>query len=279
MLRKNLHTAAKGAALGALLGLTSLPDLMQAQNARITRIDPPNWWTGMEHDTVQLLVYGENLAGVEPLFDPPGPTILKTQLGASPNYLFVDVHIGPEVKADNYRLLLRTLRDEVSAYFPVLDRAPREGRHQGFNQDDVIYLIVPDRFADGNRSNNNVNDARLYQEYDRSIPGHWHGGDLQGVMDHLPYLDDLGVTTVWLTPVLENAGKGSYHGYAATDYYRIDPRFGSNNLYAEFVESAHSLGMNTTPMDTTFLPCTIPTPLRENSKRCAASGSWTSCLT
>ncbi len=233
----------KRAGTGLLAAFLCTTEFAQAQEAKVTRIDPPNWWTGMEHDTVQLLVYGENLAGVEPLFDPPGPTILRTQLGASPNYLFVDVHIGPGVKADNYRLLFRSLRDEVSTFFPIMDRAPREERHQGFNQDDVIYLIVPDRFSDGNRANNNVNDAKLYQEYDRSVPGAWHGGDIQGVMDHLNYFDELGVTTLWLTPVLENAGKSSYHGYAATDYYRIDPRFGSNSLYAEFVESAHSLGL------------------------------------
>lgn len=214
-----------------------------AQDAKIDKIDPPNWWVGMEHDTVQLLVYGQGLTGMEPQFDKIGPKILGTHPGASDRYLFVDVVIPANCEPGEYRLKLGSLRNEISARWSVLERAPRENRFQGFNQDDVIYLLMPDRFADGQQSNNTVSDSKLFLEYDRNRPGAWHGGDIQGVIDHLDYLDELGVTTVWLTPVLENAGKGSYHGYAATDYYKIDPRFGNNSLYAEMVESAHAQGI------------------------------------
>ncbi len=231
--------------LAGLLLLTALGSGMsaRAQQSRITRIDPPSWWTGMEHDTVQLLLCGENLFGAEPLFDPPGPLVLRSYPGATPDYLFVDVHIGADVEPGLYNLKLRSLRSEVSAPFPIEARAERSNRHQGFNPDDVIYLIVPDRFADGNPGNNEPGDPKLYLEYDRSQPGAWHGGDLQGIINRLGYLADLGITALWLTPMLENAGKGTYHGYAATDYYRVDPRFGTNALYAELVESAHALGI------------------------------------
>ncbi len=216
---------------------------LHAQEPRIERIDPPNWWTGMEHDTVQLLLYGEGLSGVNIKVLPEGPRVLRTHPGATHRHLFVDLHIGPECAPADYRLVVQTLRTETSFSFPILERADRSGRHQGFSADDVVYLIMPDRFADGDRSNNQPDEAKLFLEYDRARPGAWHGGDLQGIIDHLDYLADLGITTIWLTPVLENAGRGSYHGYAATDYYRIDPRFGSNELYAEFVEAAHSLGL------------------------------------
>ncbi len=241
--RTNRRKILPAAAAALTLSLLLLPQNSRAQETRIDRIDPPNWWVGMLHDTVQLLVYGEGLTGLEPVFDPPGPRVIGTHAGATPGHLFVDVVIGRDCKPDNYRILFRGLRNETAFSFPVLERAPAAGRFQGFNADDVIYLIMPDRFADGNQANNNFSDYRLFLEYDPAKPGAWHGGDLQGIIDHLDYLEELGVTTLWLTPFLENAGEGSYHGYAATDYYRADPRFGSNSLYAEFVESAHSRGL------------------------------------
>jgi glycosidase len=196
----------------------------------------------MRMNQIQLMVYGENLAGVSAQFHSPQVRVLRTFRAANPSYAFVNIEISPEALDGAYLLTFTAHGDTVAINYPVLPRESRAGRYQGFSSDDVVYLIVPDRFANGDTTNDAVpgmlEGVRPDSAYGR------HGGDLQGVIDHLDYLADLGVSTLWLTPLLENNAPGSsYHGYAATDLYRIDPRLGNNALYQELVSEAHKRGL------------------------------------
>jgi glycosidase len=160
---------------------------------------------------------------------------------ANPSYAFVDIEIPPDLMPRTYVLVVGNGKDQSSINFPVLARNSDPRRHGGFGPRDVVYLITPDRFANGDPSNDRAEDR--FDEFDASDPSKRHGGDLQGIIDRLDYLQDLGVTALWLNPVLENDGKLSYHGYKTTDYYRIDPRFGSNEDYRRLVRAAHERGL------------------------------------
>lgn len=214
-----------------------------AQELSVTAVEPPNWWVGMVHDEVQLMLTGTGLHGLEASFPADGPRVAGVQTVANPNYAFIDVAIPADLPPGTYPLTIQAGDRTQTIDYPVLARAGAAGRYQGFGPGDAIYLIVPDRFANGDPSNDHVADVGLLDEYDPSDAGMRHGGDLQGVTDRLPYLADLGVTTLWLTPVLENSGRNSYHGYAATDLYRIDPRLGTNEDYRRFVAEAHRHGL------------------------------------
>ncbi len=228
---------------GAVLGLALLfLHAGAAQQLRIARIEPPNWWTGMRMDQIQLMVYGENLQNLTAQFHSPQVTVLRTLRTSNPSYAFVDIEISPEALDGAYLLTFTAHGDTVSVNYPILPRQPRAGREQGLKSSDVVYLIVPDRFADGDTANDTV-PGMLEPARPDSVNGR-HGGDLQGIIDHLDYLSGLGVTALWLTPVVENNDPAStYHGYAATDLYRVDPRFGTNALYQEFVTEAHRRGL------------------------------------
>ncbi|MFW5947340.1 MAG: alpha-amylase family glycosyl hydrolase [Gemmatimonadota bacterium] len=212
-----------------------------AQAPTVDRIEPANWWTGMHRDTVQLMVYGENLDGITARFADGGPEVVATHDAASASYAFVYVHVPADLAPGSYALELARDGGSRAVNYPILAREPREGRHRGFGPEDVVYLIMPDRFANAVPANDVV--AGLPDEHDRSVPGARHGGDLQGIIEQLDYLDDLGVTALWLNPVLENAAVGTYHGYAATDLYRIDPRLGTNEDYRRLVREAHARGL------------------------------------
>ena len=197
----------------------------------------------MPGQTVQLMLYGDGLHGLMAQFPDGGPQVMAVHTVANPRYAFVDVHLPDDLAPGTYPLTLRAKGQATTLDYPLLARADTAGRHQGFGLGDVIYLITPDRFANGNSTNDHVPNEGLLDEYDPSNPGMRHGGDLQGIIDRLGYLADLGVTALWLNPVLENSGRVSYHGYAATDLYRIDPRFGTNADYQRFVAEAHRHGL------------------------------------
>lgn len=222
----------------------------------IDRIDPPMWWTGMACDTLQLMVYGPDVADCSVTTGYPGVKIADVVKLDSPDYLFVyleiadsalpgtvklDFSLGKKTKTVDYRLLAR-------------DRNPRD--YKGFDAGDVLYLIMPDRFADGDPSNNYLADRLKHPSaIDRGEQGARHGGDIKGMRDHLGYIDSLGVTAIWVNPVLENDQTGgSYHGYATTDYYAIDPRFGSNDEWNAFVKEASERGLKVV-MDMIFNHC------------------------
>ncbi|MEM9718489.1 MAG: alpha-amylase family glycosyl hydrolase [Bacteroidota bacterium] len=221
--------------------LLLLPLLGYPQSLSVDKIEPPNWWVGMEWDTLQVMVYGNSLNEVFVSIQPEGPQIIKTHLLKNDNYAIVELYLPPDLRSQNYELVFHGENTSIRIPFPLLEKNKQPYRIQGFDASDVVYLITPDRFADGDSTNQRA--VGIQDEYYPSRPGMRHGGDLQGIMDHLDYLEDLGITALWLNPVLENAGKNSYHGYACTDLYRIDPRLGTNELYRELVDSAHQKGI------------------------------------
>ena len=211
------------------------------QSLSVTKIEPPNWWIGMKWNTVQLMIYGENLSNAEVNFDDDRLRVIDIQSVENTNYLFVDVFIPDNIPEGNYTLFLSDGDDEIEIEYPILLRELSAESHTGFSNEDVIYLIFADRFFDGNPLNNTIGDS--LDEYTSTDLDGRKGGDIEGIISKLDYLKTLGVTAIWITPMLENNMWMSYHGYAATDLYKIDPRFGSNVLYKKLVEEAHKRGI------------------------------------
>jgi glycosidase len=212
-----------------------------SQNFSINKVEPPNWWVGMKWDTVQLMVYGENLNGINVRSVDDKLKILNFQSSENGSYLFVDVCISDELEPNDHELVFFNDDIEQKIFYPILSREASADKHQGFSNEDVIYLIFADRFCDGNPANNTKSDS-LDQFTSADLDGR-KGGDIEGIISKLDYLKELGVTSLWITPMLENNMWMSYHGYAATDFYKIDPRFGSNALYKKLNEEAHKRGM------------------------------------
>ncbi len=211
------------------------------QQIIIDKMEPPNWWCGMNKSEIQLMVYGENLSNVDVKSTSKMFSVTSVEDAENSDYCFVNIKLDEEITPGEYKLEISNGASDASINFPILKRKSDENRYRGFDQQDVIYLITPDRFSDGDPGNNTV-DGYL-DEYDRSNPYGRHGGDIQGIINKLDYLVDLGITTIWINPLVENDTRFSYHGYAATDFYNIDARFGSNELYREFVDQAHSRGL------------------------------------
>ncbi|MEO0776138.1 MAG: alpha-amylase family glycosyl hydrolase [Bacteroidota bacterium] len=223
-----------------LIALYLAPLTLLAQ-LRVDKVEPPNWWTGMQWEDLQLMVYGHDLAGATARFVEAGPVVKQVHQVGNAHYAFVDVQLPQDLPAGTYTLRIEREGERVDLPYAIEARAAATGRYAGFGPEDVVYLITPDRFANGDLSNDSL--VNHLDEYDPSLPGKRHGGDLQGIIDQLDYLADLGVTTLWLNPILENAGENSYHGYACTDLYRVDPRFGTNEKYRELVAAAHERGL------------------------------------
>ncbi len=209
-----------------------------SQSFRVNKIEPPNWWEGMKTNKIQLMVYGKNLGNVE--VKSSGLNITQVHKVKNKSYIFVDIDLTGQ-KAGNYQLTFSDLYNNIDVSYPILKRETTHTQHQGFSNADVIYLIMPDRFANGDTSNDTVEGYKdsLQSQYTQAR----HGGDIQGVIDHLDYLKDLGITTIWLTPVVENNTFRSYHGYSATDFYKIDPRLGDIDRYKTLVTEAHNRGL------------------------------------
>ncbi len=208
------------------------------------RIDPPNWWVDMKNNTLQLCVYGKNISQYNITTEYPGFNITKINKVENPNYLFIDVVIDQSViKPGIVPLEFNNGDKSYIRPYTMQSRDKSPGRIQGYDSRDFVYLIMPDRFANGIASNDiipKMND----QTFHRDSMFYRHGGDIRGVMDHLDYIKELGATAVWLTPVQENdQPKASYHGYAFTDHYKVDPRLGDNDIYYAYVKEAHSKGL------------------------------------
>jgi hypothetical protein len=172
------------------------------QAPTVEKIDPPNWWASMTINPVRVLVRGKNLSGAN-VVAPPGSGLKAYNFRASDNgnYLFFDVEIAPGARVGKYNFRIETRSGTTLAPFEISPRISRAGRFQGYTPDDVIYFLMPDRFADGDRANNDPPKSKGL--YDHSKPRHYHGGDFQGVIDKLPYLKSLGVTAIWTTPVYD----------------------------------------------------------------------------
>lgn len=219
----------------------------------VSKIDPPHWWAGMKEQSLQLQVYGPGIkhADVE-LSRYPGVSVDSVvRLDGSDNYLFVYLNVADSAEPGKLKFTFTDGKKKSKVSYELKARTPQRGA-KGFDASDVLYMVMPDRFADGNPGNNKVSSMRFPIGADRSDLNVRHGGDLKGIADHLDYIDTLGVTALWLNPVLENdMPGGSYHGYATTDYYKVDPRFGTNAEYAALIDKLHSRGIKTV-MDMIF---------------------------
>ena len=210
----------------------------------IERVEPLFWWTDMANPQVQLLVYGDNISHNTLSVDYSGVTIINTEVVDNPNYLFVTFNIKQQTKPGSLKLQFthKQTGESFEYKYELKAREPNSAQRQGFNQSDAIYLVVPDRFANGDPSNDASADTLELPQ--RNEPGGRHGGDIKGLVKALPYIADLGFTQIWSTPLTENNSQTySYHGYGATDLYRIDPRFGSNEDYRDFVQHAKNNGL------------------------------------
>jgi hypothetical protein len=202
-------------AYGAPIPARTLPSSADAE-PKITKMDPPNWWVGFRPE-VMILAAGQNLQGATVRCEYPGVQIARSEVTARGAYLFLWLTISEKAQAGDVAIQIATPAGETSLSFPLRSREPPAGKFQGFSQDDAIYLIMPDRFADGDLSNDPP--AAAPATYDRSTPRAYHGGDFRGIQEHLDYLRDLGVTAVWLTPIVDNDNSSpqDYHGYGAVD--------------------------------------------------------------
>ena len=234
-----------------------------AMNAaqKIDRIEPTNWYVGMKNPSVQLMVYGKDIRSAEVSTNYPGVKIDSLVRLDSPNYLLVYMNIK-DAKPGTMKLCFKTGKNKTNVNYELKARDMKGEDRQGFTNADVLYMLMPDRFASSGK-NLEVKGLNAYK-VDRSQPSLRHGGDLEGLRQHLDYFTELGVTALWFTPVLENNspdhGKTStYHGYATTDYYRVDPRFGSNADYRRLVDEAHKKGLKVV-MDMIFNHCGFEHP-------------------
>ncbi|MFN8354911.1 MAG: glycoside hydrolase family 13 protein [Spirosomataceae bacterium] len=210
----------------------------------IERVEPQNWWIGMKYNTVTLLIYGHQIGDLQPTIAYKGVQLVKKETVENKNYLFLTLHIQPTAKAGVVKIRFSQRGKVVVSHdFPLLEREPNSAARQSYSSKDAIYLIVPDRFSNGDPTNDVV-PYLLEKKVDRQGEGTRHGGDIQGIINHLDYIQALGFTQLWCTPLLENnEPEYSYHGYAATDFYKIDPRFGTNEQFKTLVRLAKQKGI------------------------------------
>ncbi len=215
-----------------------------AQIPDLERVEPMFWFAKMHNPKLQLLVHGNNIANHNVSLKYPGVTLNKVNKVENPNYLFLDLTVSPLAKAGKFTInFTQKGKNKLSYVYLLKNKSKDQNRIQGVTQKDFIYLLMPDRFSNGDKSNDAVSGLKE-ATVNRDSMYSRHGGDIQGVINHLDYLKDLGVTTVWMTPEIENdMPHASYHGYAVTDHYKIDPRFGTNELYKKYVETAHAKGL------------------------------------
>ena len=209
----------------------------------IERVEPPNWWVGMKTNDLQILVYGNSINDLIPKISNSNIELTSFNKVQNENYLFLNISISENAKPDEVEIDFYKNNVLVDRYiFSLLEREKNASNVEGFDNSDVMYLITPDRFANGDPANDDIKSMfeRPNRDYNRGL----HGGDIQGIINHLDYIKDLGFTTVWLNPVLENnMKKSSYHGYSTTDYYKVDPRFGTNELFRELSINAKEKGI------------------------------------
>ena len=230
---------------------------------KVDRIDPTFWYAGMKNPQVQLMLYGKNIKEAEVTTDYPGATVERIVRLDSPNYLLVYLNLSG---AQPGEMTLKV--DGKKVKYQLKQREKAGAERYGFTNEDVLYMLMPDRFASGSTDNDQIKGMNAYKN-DRTQPSLRHGGDLEGIRQHLDYFNQLGVTALWFTPVLENNspdsenGFSTYHGYATTDYYRVDPRFGTNEEYKRLTDEAHAKGLKIV-MDMIFNHCGLEHPWVED---------------
>jgi len=216
---------------------------LYSQQITLDRVEPPFWWVGMKNENLQLLVYGKSISLTEPEIITPGLSIVKVTKAESPNYLFVDLEVSSGATPGIYTLLFKKDGQTVQTFdYELKARRAGSASRKGFDQSDVIYLLFPDRFANGDPGNDS--HPEMLEKADRTNPDGRQGGDIQGMINKIDYIKDLGFTSIWHNPLLENnQAKYSYHGYAISNFYRIDPRFGNNDDYLRFIQLSHDKGL------------------------------------
>ena len=246
-----------------ILSLSLLLSVMTTNAAvKVDRIDPTNWFVGMKNPSLQLMVYGEGIRSAEVTTDYAGVKVDSIVRLDSPNYLLVYLNLEG-AQPGEMTLNFKDGKSTKKVKYQLKAREKRGEERMGFTNADVLYMLMPDRFADGDPKNNDIKGLNAYKT-DRTQPSLRHGGDLEGIRQHLDYFTKLGVTALWFTPVLENNspdnnGQSTYHGYATTDYYRVDPRFGTNEEYRRLCDEAHSKGLKVV-MDMIFNHCGFEHP-------------------
>ncbi|OIQ37940.1 MAG: alpha-amlyase [Bacteroidetes bacterium MedPE-SWsnd-G1] len=217
--------------------------IFSMQGQSIDRVEPMHWWAGMKNPELQLLVYGENVSDLTPVIQNEKIEILKIHKANSPNYLFIDLDLS-KASAGVFKIQFKNGNKVVISHeYNLKNRKKDASLVQGFDSSDAVLLITPDRFVNGNASNDQI-EGLFEQEVNRSDNYKRHGGDIEGIIDHLSYIDDLGYTAIWTNPLLTNdMSSQSYHGYAITDLYEIDPRFGTLDDYKALSQEMSSRGM------------------------------------
>jgi len=210
--------------------------------AQINRVEPPFWWTGMKNTRLELMVYGQNINAYQVKINGGGVLLNKIIKTENPNYLFLDLDLS-KAKAGTFNLVFTNANlKELHFSYELKTRDPHSAQRKSYDNSDVIYLLMPDRFANGNPANDAA--SAMNEKPNRPFDGGRHGGDIQGIINNLDYIKELGATAIWSTPLLEaNLPSYSYHGYALTDTYKIDPRYGSNDDYKNLATQAHQKGL------------------------------------
>ena len=227
---------------------------VNAQMPTVEKVEPPGWWTNSSIKTVRVMLRGTNLTGARVESSNPVIRVSNPKANANGHYLFFDLTIAENAKNGNYPIKITTAKGTTNAQFEIFQPLQRAGNYQGFLPDDVIYFLMPDRFADGDPTNNDPPKSKGL--YDRKKGRHYHGGDLQGVINKLEYIKSLGATAIWTTPVYDNNDKPDtmevypgmpettgYHGYGAVDMYAVDEHLGDMAKLKEFVRRAHQQGL------------------------------------
>jgi glycosidase len=237
-----------------IVALLSILGLSQAVNAAtIHKVAPTYWWAGMTNPELQILLYGDNLVGSDVSLSSSDVHLQKVVTQDNPNYLILYVDLT-DAAPQSFDIILKQGKKKTVVPYTLKQRRESARDVKGFHADDVLYLIMPDRFSDGD-AQSDVVKGMLESTVDRNEPFARHGGDLKGIQNHLDYLDDLGITAIWLNPIQENdMPGGSYHGYAITDYYQVDRRLGGNEAFRELVDATHLKGMKVV-MDMIFNHC------------------------
>ena len=211
--------------------------------AQIYHVEPPNWWSGMNNRNLQLMVHGKDVGETTPVINYPGVVVQKTNQADSKNYLFIDLFVNSTAKPGPFVIFFMKDADTIYTHKYTLLARQADAPIKGFNSSDIIYLLNPDRFANGDYTNDVVRPLKE-QKVDRNAPFGRHGGDLRGMINNLDYIAKLGCTAIWPTPLLENdMPEYSYHGYAITNHYKVDPRYGTLDDYKEFATKARQKGI------------------------------------
>lgn len=223
---------------------TSISQEITHDQKDIARVEPPYWWVGFKNPGLQLLVQHPNITDATPEISYPGLTLKKINKADSPNYLFLDLEISESAKAGKFNINFKFENDNnLVQTYELKSREKTSEDYIGFNSSDVIYLMTPDRFANAN-PNNDMDSTLLEKAVNRKEDYARHGGDIEGIIKHLDYISDMGFTTIWPTPLLTNdMPRHSYHGYAMTDFYQIDPRFGTLEEYIELSNKSNEFGI------------------------------------